>query len=254
MKALILAAGYATRLYPLTQNTPKPLLKLRNRPIIDYILEKIEQIGDVDRISVVSNNKFYAQFDEWLTPKLAYSPQRYTLINDGSNTVQDRLGGIGDICLAIEKGKIEDDLLVVAGDNLFDFNLNDFTRFSLDKKPMHSICLYLPSSNNVDFSRFGIAQINESSQVVDFEEKPQIPKSNLVATCIYFIPKEKLYLIPKYLAEGNHNDAPGSYMRWLVKNDQVFGRICEGIWFDLGDFNAISDALLYLNGNLTLSN
>ncbi len=254
MKALILAAGYATRLYPLTQNTPKPLLKLRNRPIIDYILEKIEQVGDVDRISVVSNNKFYAQFDEWLTPKLAYSPERYTLINDGSNTVEDRLGAIGDISLSIDKGEIADDLLIVAGDNLFDFNLNDFIRFSLEKKPMHSLCLYLPTSNNIDFTRFGIAQINEFSQVVDFEEKPQVPKSNLIATCIYFIPKERLNLISKYRTDGNNNDTLGSYMRWLVKNDQVFGKICEGTWFDLGDFDAISEALLYLNGNLTLSN
>ncbi len=254
MKALILAAGYATRLYPLTQYTPKPLLKLRNRPIIDYILEKIEQVGDVDRISVVSNNKFYAQFDEWLTPKLAFSPERYNLINDGSNTVQDRLGAIGDISLAIDKGEIDDDLLIVAGDNLFDFNLNNFIRFSLEKKPMHSMCLYLPAGNNIDFTRFGIAQLNEFSQIVDFEEKPKTPKSNLIATCIYFIPKEKLNLLSKYLTDGNHNDTPGSYMRWLVKNDQVFGRICEGTWFDLGDFEAISEALLYLNGNLTLSN
>ncbi len=253
MKALILAAGYATRLYPLTQNTPKPLLKLRTRPIIDYILEKIEQVGDINRISVVTNNKFYAQFDEWLTPKLAYSPERYILINDGSNTVEDRLGAIGDISLAIEKGKIEDDLLIVAGDNLFDFNLNDFIKFGLEKKPSHSICLYLPN-NNPDFSRFGIAQINESSQVVDFEEKPEIPKSNLIATCIYFIPKEKLYLITKYLRDGNHNDTPGSYMRWLAKNDEVYGRICDGTWFDLGDFDAISEALLYLNGNLNTAN
>lgn len=193
MKALILAAGYATRLYPLTKDTPKSLLKLKNRPIIDYILEKIEHVGDIDRITVVSNNKFYGQFDEWLTPKLAYSPERYSLINDGSNTVEDRLGAIGDINLALGKGDLDDDLLIVAGDNLFDFNLNDFVRFSYDHQPGHSICLYLPNGNSVDFKRFGIAQLNEFDQITNFEEKPEQPKSNLIATCIYFIPKETLF-------------------------------------------------------------
>ena len=254
MKALILAAGHATRLYPLTKDVPKPLLKLKNRLIIDYILEKIEHVGDIDKISVVSNNKFYSQFDEWLTPKLAYSPERYALINDGSNTVEERLGTIGDIGLAIDKGMIEDDLLVVAGDNLFDFNLNDFIRFGLEKKPHHSVCLYLPYSNNTDFSRFGVTQINEFAEIVDFEEKPKMPKSNLIATRIYFIPKEKLYLIPKYLDSGHHSDTSGSYIRWLTQNDKVFGKICDGVWFDLGDFDALSEAVFYLNGNLTLKN
>jgi glucose-1-phosphate thymidylyltransferase len=254
MKALILAAGYATRLYPLTINTPKPLLKLRNRPIIDYILEKIEHVGDIDRITVISNDKFHDQFDNWLTPKLAYSPERYSLINDGSNTVENRLGAIGDINLALGKGNIDDDLLIVAGDNLFDFNLNDFIRFSYDRKPCHSICLYLPNGNSVDFKSFGIAQLNEFGQITNFEEKPEQPKSNLIATCIYFIPKEKLYLIPKYLNSGNHSDTPGSYISWLAQNDKVYGKICDGTWFDLGDFEAISEALIYLNGHATALN
>jgi glucose-1-phosphate thymidylyltransferase len=248
MKALILAAGYATRLYPLTVNTPKPLLKLKNRPIIDYILDKVEQVGDVDQITVISNNKFSDQFDEWLTPKKAYSPSRYKLVNDGSNTVGERLGALGDIDLAIRESVIDDDLLVVGGDNLFDFNLNDFVRFSYENRPYHSMCLYLPG-NHLDFTRYGIAQLSECSQILSFEEKPRLPKSNLIASCIYFIPKEKLRLIKAYLNAGNNNDTPGLYMRWLVEHDKVFGRICEGMWFDLGDFDSISEAVLYLNGN-----
>ena len=249
MKALILAAGYATRLYPLTKDTPKPLLKLKNRPIIDYILEKIEQVGDVDQISIVTNNKFYDQFDQWLTPKQAYFPGRYKLINDGSNSVEERKGAIGDIHLAIGNDLMDDDWLIVAGDNLSDFNFNDFIRFSYERKPHHSISLYLPNGNHVDYKRFGIAQLNEFGQITNFEEKPELPKSNLIATCIYFIPKEKLYLIPKYLELGNHSDTPGSYISWLAKNDKVFGKICDGTWFDLGDFDAISEAVLYLNSN-----
>ena len=252
MKALILAAGYATRLYPLTLNTPKPLLKLQGRPIIDYIMDKIEQVGDVDQISIITNNKFYNQFDEWLTPKRSYSPTRYKLLNDCSKTVEDRLGAIGDIHLAVEQSMINDDLLIVGGDNLFDFNLNDFVRFALDNKPNHSVCLYLPN-NHTNLSRFGIAQINEFAQITGFEEKPQTPKSNLIATCIYFIPKEKLYLIHKYLSAGHNKDAPGSYISWLVKHESVYGKICDGSWFDLGDFDAISEALIYLNGHSLIS-
>ena len=249
MKALILAAGYATRLYPLTANTPKPLLKLKNRPIIDYIMDKIEQVGDIDQITIITNNKFFGQFDEWLTPKKSYSLARYHLINDGSNTVEVRLGAIGDINLAIQESNINDDLLIVGGDNLFDFNLNDFVRFGFDNRPYHSMCLYLPN-NHIDVTKYGLAQISECGQILGFEEKPKMPKSNLIATCIYYIPKEKLKLIGKYLMTGSNNDTPGSYMSWLVENDKVFGRICDGAWFDLGDFDAISEALIYLNGHM----
>ncbi len=249
MKALILAAGYATRLYPITANTPKPLLKLKNRPIIDYILDRIEQVGDIDQINVVSNNKFFSQFEEWVAPKRLNAPNRFVLINDGSNTVDDRLGAVGDINLAIKKSGINDDLLVVGGDNMFDFNLNDFVRFGHSNKPSHSICLYLPN-NHTDYTRFGIAQISECAQILSFEEKPKQPKSNLIGTCIYYIPKEKISLLDRYLSEGNHNDTTGSYVRWLVQNDKVFGRICDGAWFDLGDFDAISEALIHLNNHV----
>jgi glucose-1-phosphate thymidylyltransferase len=253
MKALILAAGYATRLYPLTVNTPKPLLKLKTRPIIDYILDKVEQIGDIDQITIISNNKFYHQFDEWMTSKKPYSQKRYHLINDGSNTVDDRLGAIGDINLAIQESKINDDLLIVGGDNLFDFNLTDFVRFAFNNRPYHSMCLYLPN-NHTNLTKYGIAQISEFAQIMSFEEKPQSPKSNLIATCIYYIPKEKLQLVSQYLKEGHNQDTPGSYIQWLVQTDKVFGKICDGTWFDLGDFEAISEALIYLNERVTASN
>jgi len=249
MKALILAAGYATRLYPLTANTPKPLLKLKGRPIIDYILDKIEQVGDIDRITIVSNNKFYDQFAEWLNEKHVTNPARYHLINDGSNTPEDRLGAIGDINLAIQQSNMDDDLLIVGGDNLFDFSLNEFTRFAREHAPHHSMCLYLPT-NHINLTKYGLAQISEFAQITSFEEKPQSPKSNLIATCIYYIPKEKLHLVKEYLKAGHNQDTPGSYMQWLAQNDKLFGKICDGAWFDLGDFDAISEALIYLNGHV----
>lgn len=248
MKTLILAAGYATRLYPLTLDTPKPLLKIRNKPIIDYIVEKLEQLAQVDQISIITNHKFYHKFGDWLKAKMNGSLNRLKLIDDGSTCLDDRLGAIGDILLAIEKEKIDDDLLIVAGDNLFDFDLKDFLEFAISKKPHHSICLYV-SENHLDLTRFGIVQLNESAEILNFEEKPDFPKSNLIATCIYFMPKEKLGLLSTYLNSGNHNDNPGSYIRWLTQNDKVFGKICDETWYDLGDFDSLSEALVHLTEN-----
>ena len=251
MKALILAAGYATRLYPITKDTPKPLLKLHGKPIIDYILDQVEHVGDIDQVLIVTNNKFFSQFENWLKPKLEKHHLRYKLINDGSNSVEDRLGAIGDIKLVIEKEKLNDDLLVVGGDNLFDFDLSKFVDFGYAKIPFHSVCLYLPINNHTDLTQYGIAQIKEDAHISHFEEKPQFPRSNLISTCIYFFPKEKLKLVSEYVLQGNRPDAPGSYMNWLTDHDRVYGMIFDGIWYDLGDFDSLSDAVVHLNGNQT---
>jgi glucose-1-phosphate thymidylyltransferase len=224
------------------------LIKLVNKPILDYIVEQIDTVSLVDKIFVVVNEKFNQQFEEWITPRQALWPGRFTLINDGSTTVENRLGAIGDINLAIEQGAIDDDLLIVGGDNLFDFDLNEFAAFSVRNKPSHSMCLYMPVTNQIDLKQYGIASVDSDGRILNFEEKPQNPKSNLVATCIYFVPKEKLCLIAKYLSEGNHNDTPGSYMSWLTKTDRVYGKTCKGTWFDLGDFEALSQAVLHLRG------
>lgn len=249
MKALILAGGYATRLYPLTKDTPKPLLKLKNKAIIDYIVDQVDKVGDVDKVFVVSNNKFYDQFEDWVIPKSKEFPGRYKIINDGSNNVEDRLGAIGDLNLTINSGLIDDDLLVVAGDNLFDFNLNDFVHFGYSKRPYHSVCLYLPTSKEINLTQYGIAHMNSESQVTHFEEKPQQPKSNLISTCIYFIPKEKLHFVNDYLQKGHYHDTPGSYISWLAQHDKVYGRIFDGMWYDLGDFDSISKAIVHLNNH-----
>lgn len=246
MKALILAAGYATRLYPLTKDTPKPLLELNARPILDYILDKVEAITEIDEIIIVTNNRFYSQFSDYLSLKQGLNPYKYKLINDGSDTTNDKLGAIGDIELAIKTQNLNDDLLIVAGDNLFDFDLGEFIWFSKEKSPYHSICLYLPQ-NNLDCTRFGIVVLDKSSQIIDFEEKPEFPKSNLLSTCIYYFPAEKLHMVNEYISQNHNVDTPGSYIRWLTEHDKVFGKIFSGTWFDLGDFDSLSDAVIHLN-------
>ncbi|MFA6216052.1 MAG: nucleotidyltransferase family protein [Candidatus Omnitrophota bacterium] len=241
MKALILAAGYATRLYPLTKDTPKPLLDLGGRAIIDYIIDKIKTVKAINEVVIVSNNKFYSQFNEWLSRK-PKDTLKYRLVNDGSNTVEDRLGAVGDINLSIKECAIDDDLLIVAGDNLFDFSLNDFILFARKNSPYHAICLYRDDNEATDLTRFGIAQVDSNSLVTDFQEKPKSPKSRFIATCIYFIPKQKIHLINNYMGQGNYNDTPGSYIKWLTKHDRVYGNVCKGTWFDLGDLEALKEA------------
>jgi glucose-1-phosphate thymidylyltransferase len=247
MKALILAAGYATRLYPLTKDMPKPLLDVAGKPIIDYIIDKIKAVQAVNEVVVVSNNKFYGHFNEWISHK----PQdrlKYRIVNDGSNTVEDRLGAVGDINLSIQECSIDDDLLIVAGDNLFDFNLNDFILFSRQNSPYHAICLYHDDNEATDLTRFGIVQIDPNARVTDFEEKPKNPKSRFIATCIYYVPQQKLQLINKYIGQGNQHDTPGSYIKWLTMHDRVYGNICNGTWFDLGDLDALKEASRQMSG------
>jgi len=144
LKALILAAGYATRLYPLTKDTPKPLLKLKHRPVLDYIIDKIERVGDISQVFIATNDKFHNQFEDWLASRGKELRCRYKLINDGSTSVDDRKGALGDLKLVIEQEQVNDDLLVVDGDNLFDFDLASFVAFASSKRPAHSICLGLP--------------------------------------------------------------------------------------------------------------
>ncbi len=253
--------------------TPKPLLKLRNKAILDYIIDKVEQLEKaphtahrtpydknalysvhrtpyhkVNKVYIITNHKFYGQFHSWLLSKNDGYLGWIKLIDDGSTTVEDRLGAIGDIELAIANENIDDDLLVIGADNLFDFDLNEFVEFSQNKVPFHSTCLYL-ANNGVDLTRFGLAHLNGSQEVAAFEEKPELPRSNLIGTCIYFFPKEKLYLVSKYLKEGHNRDTAGSYIRWLIQHGKVYGNICDGTWYDLGDFDSLSHACIHFNGH-----
>ena len=250
MKALILAAGYATRLYPLTKDTPKPLLQIKHRPVLDYIVDKIERVGDINQVYLATNDKFHNQFEDWLAGRSKELRCRYKLVNDGSTSVDDRKGAIGDIKLILEQEQVNDDLLVVAGDNLFDFDLASFVAFASSKRPAHSICLYLPHDENTDLTQYGIAHLREDGLITDFEEKPHFPKSNLVSTCVYFIPREKVSRVLNYAALGNSMDAPGNYISWLIKHDQVYGKIFDGLWFDLGDFDSLSRAVMSINGHV----
>ncbi|MBI4335143.1 MAG: nucleotidyltransferase family protein [Candidatus Omnitrophica bacterium] len=236
MKALILAAGYATRLYPITRNRPKPLLKIAGKPIIDYIVKNLLAIPQVDDITVVTNDKFKLDFDLWSTAVKSNKPLK--VISDGTASPEKRLGAIGDIDYAVKSQGIKSDLLVIAGDNLFDFDLALFLDYAKNKEG-HSAIGVCDFKHKRGLSKYGVIELNGSNRVLSFQEKPKSPKTGLVAIGVYYFPKEKLNLIPSYLEEGaNSCDAPGHYIMWLLKKEEVYGYIIDGIWYDIGDIGS----------------
>lgn len=231
MKALILAAGYATRLYPLTLNKPKPLLEVGGKTITDRLIEKISVVKDIDEAYIVTNDKFASHFEEWA--KRSGHRIQLSVVNDKTFTNETRLGAVGDMDLVIDSRKIKDDLLVLGGDNLFEFCLGDFIDFARSKGA--SAVVLLDVGNTEEAKRYGIASLDRDERVVEFVEKPENPSSTLAAMCIYYFPKNKLGLVRTYLEAGLNKDQPGHYIRWLSENDAVYGYKIRGEWFDIGD-------------------
>ncbi len=238
MKALILAAGYATRLYPLTLNKPKPLLKVGSKTMADRLVEKIERVKDVDAVYLVANDKFAGHFEEWAVS--GERGKKVRVINDGTRSNETRLGGIGDMDLVIREAEIDDDLLVLGGDNLFEFDLNDFIGFAREKG---GGAVALRDVGDLKAAtKYGIVALGEDERVIEFIEKPENPKSTLAAMCVYFFPKKTLGLIKKYLAAGLNKDQPGNYISWLSENDRVYGFTIKDEWFDIGDKRQLRQA------------
>jgi len=230
MKCIILAAGYATRLYPLTKNTAKPLLEVAGKPILKHILEKVERIDVVDDIYIVTNDKFYSDFSNWVNNNP--SEKEITVINDQTTTNDNRLGAIADIQYVIRKEKLAEDVLVLAGDNLFDFELTDFVRFYQATK---ADCITTHQLDDIEeIKRTGVVEVNDNKIVTSFEEKPEHPKSNLAVPPFYIYQKETLPLIDQYIDEGNNPDAPGHFVPWLIKHRDVYAYEFSGQRYDIG--------------------
>lgn len=230
MKAVILAAGYATRLYPLTKDRPKALLKVGGKTILEHILLKLGKVKEVAQVYIVTNQKFYKHFKEW-TGSYNYDKD-IKVINDKTTSNEDRLGAIADLYYVIEQEEINDDLIVMAGDNLFDFELSDFVAF---QQALKADCI---SSHQLDdiaeLKRTGVIEVDKNNKVFSFEEKPADPKSKLAVPPFYIYQKETLPLIKEYLAEGNNPDAPGNFIPWLIMKKDVYAFQFQGDRYDIG--------------------
>jgi glucose-1-phosphate thymidylyltransferase len=240
VKAVVLAAGYATRLRPLTDTIPKPLLPLAGRPMLEYLLGRIEAVEDVDGIYVVTNDRFAGDFARWASQRSGRL--QLAVLNDGTTSNEDRLGAIGDIRFAIEEAGLgEEELLVVAGDNLIEYSLDEFVRFWRGKGDGAAIAVHRIDDPEL-IKQYGVAELDADDRVVSLEEKPAEPKSDLAATAAYLYRPEHLALIGLYLDEGNPRDAPGHFVVWLYPRAPVYGYRFEGAWMDIGDPEQLLEA------------
>lgn len=235
MNALLLAAGYATRLRPLTENFPKPLLPVGDRAMADHILDRIREVPDLDSVHVVTNARFASHFEEWARGR------DVVVHDDGTSTDEDKLGAIGDIDFVIRRaGLAEDDLLVVAGDNLFDFSLADYVAW-WRAKDGSAIAVYDVGDLEL-IKKYGVVEVDEDERVVSVVEKPAQPRSTLAAIATYVYAREHIPLVETYLAEGNSPDAPGNFIVWLHTRAPVYAYRFEGEWMDIGGHEELLEA------------
>ena len=237
MKAIVLAAGYATRLYPLTLTVAKPLLTVGGRPMVDHILDRIREVDEIDAVHVVTNRKFADAFVDW-----AAGRDGIVVHDDGTASEDDRLGAVGDIAFVVERAHLEgEDLLVIAGDNLFDFSLVDYVGWWRGKGEASAVALH--DVGDLDLAaKYGIVALGDGERIESFEEKPAEPRSTLVATATYLFHRAHVPLVRRYLGEGNSPDQPGRFVAWLVPRAPVYGYVFEGDWRDIGDAGQLLDA------------
>ncbi len=242
MKCLILAAGYATRLYPLTENFPKPLLEVKGKPILDWLIDDIDELGTVDEYVVISNHKFANHFDKWASKK----SQKITVVDDGTNSNETRLGAVRDIQFAIEALSVDDDMLVIAGDNLLDFSLTRFIKYAQHKKTSCIMRYYEASTEKL--KKCGVISIDDNDKITDMAEKPSDPKSHWCCPPFYYYTKADARLVKKGIELGCGVDAPGSYMAWLCTQTPVHAMEMPGKRYDIGNLESYNQVADIYNG------
>jgi glucose-1-phosphate thymidylyltransferase len=237
LKAVILAAGYATRLRPLTDDVPKHLLPVGGRPMLDWVLDRVLEVEDVDAVHLVTNRRFAPEFGRWA------EQHGVTVHDDGTTSNEDRLGAVGDLRLVIESaGLEEDELVVLAGDNLFELSLPRFVEW-WRAKPAPASAVPLHDVGDLELAtRYGIAQTDRDDRIVSFVEKPSDPASTLASTLIYLLPPEHVRLVGSYLDEGQSPDNAGSFLGWLARRGPVYGYRFHGSWFDIGNHDQLLEA------------
>lgn len=248
MKALILAAGYATRLYPMTREVPKALLPLGPGTILDHIVRKVERVSGISEIVLVSNHRFASAFRAWAESRECSVPVR--VLDDGSTHEGNRLGAVGDMAFAVKEMGMEEDLLVMAGDNVFTFELQEYVDFY--HKRQRDCILVQPMERKEDLQRVGVVQLDEGDTVLSFEEKPAHPRTNLGVLAVYIYRKDTLPLIGEYLNEGNQPDAPGYFPEWLCQRKEMAAYRARGTSYDIGTpeaYREVTENYAVLFGN-----
>ena len=236
MNVLLLAAGYATRLRPLTDTVAKPLLPVGGRPMADWILDRVAELGDVERVHVVTNSVYAPAFAAWAEGRGAVVHDDETASND------DRLGALGDIRFAVERGGLAgDDLLVIAADNLFEFSLRAYVDFWRSKEGGSALAVHRLADPSLA-SLYGVVELDADDRVVGLEEKPAFPRSDLVSTATYLFSSGHLRLLAAYLDEGGPPDPPGSFLAWLHEREPVWGFRFSEEWLDIGDPGQLLEA------------
>ncbi len=232
MKCLILAAGYATRLYPLTENFPKPLLEVQGKTILDWLIDDIDTLGLVDEYVVISNHKFAHHFEKWAAEKA----QKVTVVDDGTSTNETRLGAVKDIQFAIEQLGLDDDMLVIAGDNLLDFSLTKFITYAKEKNTSCIMRYY--EANEEKLKKCGVVTIDENEKIIRMTEKSPTPETHWCTPPFYYYTKEDAKLVQSGIAAGCGVDAPGSYIAWICTQTPVHAMEMPGKRYDIGNLES----------------
>ena len=234
MKALVLAAGYATRLYPLTLDRPKALLEVGGKPMLDRVVERLRPMG-IDGVVVVTNAKFTPHFEEW-----AQGQDNVTIVNDGTTSNDDRLGAIGDMGFVLDELGIDEELVVVAGDNLFGGDVSGLVSYGREVDApviaVHDV------GDLARMHEYNQIEVDEDGRIVFFEEKPTAPRTTLSGVALYYYPRQALPLVKQYLEEGNNPDQPGRLVEWLYRRTPFYTWLLPGEWYDIGSAETLEEA------------
>jgi glucose-1-phosphate thymidylyltransferase len=241
MNVLILAAGYATRLYPLTENKAKPLLEVAGKPMIEWVLDNLAPIPGLGTIYIVTNDKFAADFQEWADRYVKSQPKlKFKIVNDGSRSDADKLGAIGDIRLVIDREELTNDsLIVVAGDNLFGESLEEFAAQAQGTQAM--LATY-DVGNLEAMKKYSAIKTDADGVITHFEEKPAKPETTLTGIALYYFSAATLELFRTYIAAGNNPDQPGRFIQWLYTRRPVKTYQVKGTWYDIGSKETLEEA------------
>ena len=227
-------------MYPLVKDTPKPLLNIGARPLIDFLLDKVGGLKDLTEVLVVTNNKFATHFRDWAKKHKRYQVP-VTIINDGTETPDDRLGSVGDINFVLDNEPFEEDLLVIGGDNLFDYALDKYITYARKNSPHITIGVY--DIGDLSKARqFGVVVMDKTGRIISFQEKSESPASSVISMCFYYFPQSSLKLVKEYLKQSKKTDNAGNYIQWLTEKNKVYGFTFEGKWYDIGSIESYFEA------------